>query len=153
MLKFLRSKKGFTLVELMVVCIIVAILAAVAIPLMSANKRRAYATEAQAAIGMINSAMRVYYSDHDHYPTSAEASEWGTATHTNVLGIRDADLLGNFFSSTNYAVAVTGTDAAGTYVITCDWNATNTAPAHEDVNIDASTIFTSTTGAFTSTGY
>ena len=39
-------KAGFTLVELMVVAIIVAILAAVSIPLMSGNKRRAAATEA-----------------------------------------------------------------------------------------------------------
>ena len=52
------NRAGFTLVELMVVAVIVAILAAVAIPLMSANKTRAMATEAEAGCGTIRTAFR-----------------------------------------------------------------------------------------------
>ena len=56
-----NKKSGFTLVELMIVAVIVAILAAVAIPLTTANKKRAMATEAEAALGTIRSALRAMY--------------------------------------------------------------------------------------------
>ena len=62
-----KNKAGFTLVELMVVAVIVAILAAVAIPLMSANKNRAIMTEAEAALGTIRSALRAQYAETGAY--------------------------------------------------------------------------------------
>ena len=62
-----KSKDGFTLVELMVVAVIVAILAAVAIPLMSANKNRAIMTEAEAALGTIRSVLRAQYAETGRY--------------------------------------------------------------------------------------
>ena len=44
----LRSNRDFTLIELLVVVIIVAVLAAVGVPLLSANVERARASEAEA---------------------------------------------------------------------------------------------------------
>jgi len=125
MLKVFRSKKGFTLVELMVVAIIVAILAAVAVPLMSAQKKRAYATEAESTLGMIRTALRVYYAEYGKYPV-------GTATAANQLvagavGIVASDLSGTFFSSANYKFDVATTDT--TFKVRCDWGETaNDAP-------------------------
>lgn len=120
MLKFLRSKKGFTLVELMVVCIIVAILAAVAIPLMAANKKRAYETEAQAALGSIKTAMRVYYAEHGDYPTDKSLA---------TIGIFDSDLAGTFFDVNNYSISDATTD---TFTLTCDWLADGNAAKAAD---------------------
>lgn len=65
-----KNKSGFTLIELMVVAIIVAILAAVAIPMMSGNKDRAMATEGQAGIGAIVTASKTYYTEHGSMPSS-----------------------------------------------------------------------------------
>ncbi len=90
-----QNKAGFTLVELMVVAIIVAILAAVAIPLMSGNKDRAMATEAQAGCSTIATALKI------------EWVETGANTNTTVLnlpGINVGDLDGEYFNDGSYTV-------------------------------------------------
>lgn len=103
-----QKKSGFTLVELMVVAIIVAILAAVAIPLMTGNTKRAMATEADAGIGTIASAMRMYKAENGSYPSAISAI-------TNTVSAADLD--GQFFDGANYSIA--------DEVITCAGNATS----------------------------
>jgi prepilin-type N-terminal cleavage/methylation domain-containing protein len=56
-----RNEKGFTLMELMVVIVIVAILAAVAVPLYNNYVKDAQRTEAKAAIGAIATAEQAYF--------------------------------------------------------------------------------------------
>jgi prepilin-type N-terminal cleavage/methylation domain-containing protein len=108
-----KSKAGFTLIELMVVAIIVAILAAVAIPLMTANKRRAYATEAQAGCSSIRTAIRVLQAD-DAVPAAATYT-----MPTGIRGIQAGDLNGTYFDEANYSVALVN---ASNYVITVTAN-------------------------------
>lgn len=96
------SKAGFTLVELMVVAIIVAILAAVAIPLMMGNKDRAIATEAQAGIGTIKTALQVYKAENNAFPDSTFTCDAVPATLK--LSIRNGDLDGKYFNSHSYQV-------------------------------------------------
>jgi type IV pilus assembly protein PilA len=105
-----RSKAGFTLIELMVVAIIVAILAAVAIPLMTANKNRAYATEGQAGCSSIRTALRVMEAD------GAAAPSTGLIASNNVKGVSAADLEGTYFAGNGYSLT-TWTDYKN-YVLT-----------------------------------
>ena len=65
--RFLQSRTGFTLVELMIVVIIVGILAAVAVPLYRRNTRKAMASEALGLAGSVRTAQRVYYAENDAY--------------------------------------------------------------------------------------
>ncbi len=95
-----QKKAGFTLVELMVVAIIVAILAAVAIPLMGGNKYRAMATEAQTSLGSIATATKVYY---------VEKSAWPTAI-SDLTTLSVTDLNGKYFSGSGYSYTATGTN-------------------------------------------
>jgi len=93
-----KNKLGFTLVELMVVAIIVAILAAVAIPLMSANRKKAQATEAQAGAGAIKMLVRIMQAQGDTAPT----------TLAGVKGLSTADLDGTYFINTDYSYSGSG---------------------------------------------
>ncbi|UCD55025.1 MAG: prepilin-type N-terminal cleavage/methylation domain-containing protein [Candidatus Omnitrophota bacterium] len=63
----MRGRKGFTLVELLIVIIIVGVLAAVSVPMMSANLERARGTDGIAQLGAIRTAERLYHAEHGHY--------------------------------------------------------------------------------------
>lgn len=80
-----RSKKGFTLIELMIVVAIIGVLAAVAIPAYSGYVKRARMTELSNAMGAVASAAVEYYQAHaDTWP----ASMTGAGAIFTSLGIR-----------------------------------------------------------------
>ena len=137
-----HNKSGFTLVELMVVAIIVAILAAVAIPLMSGNKKRAMATEAEAGIGSIATVLRVYRAENGGYPTAAAAQA------STLTGIGSADLDGQFYDTVDYKY----TAAVSNYTIT----ATGGADSGRGGDVGKTTGMTTSLdseGSWTRTGY
>lgn len=69
MFKVLRNRKGFTLVELLVVVAIIGILAAIAIPQFAAYRQRAYNASAQSDLRNFKTTMEAYFADYQKYPT------------------------------------------------------------------------------------
>jgi type IV pilus assembly protein PilA len=65
--KRLRDEEGFTLIELMVVVLIIAILIAIAIPTFLGARRRAQDRQAQSNIRNALTAAKTYYSDKQLY--------------------------------------------------------------------------------------
>jgi prepilin-type N-terminal cleavage/methylation domain-containing protein len=91
-----RNKKGFTLVELMIVVIIIGILTAVGVPLYMGYVRQAKAASAQAVIGTIVNAEKLYNQKHGEFVDVANAA-FSTTTAgglvDNVLSIDVRDAL------------------------------------------------------------
>jgi len=101
----------------MVVAVIVAVLASVAIPMMSGSKKKAMVTEAQAALGMARSCLRAMYAetrDYSHDP-GGNALEAGDPL-TVIPGVSAGDLAGKFFQESDYTIQTISRDA---YVLKC----------------------------------
>jgi prepilin-type N-terminal cleavage/methylation domain-containing protein len=65
--KVLKCSKGFTLIELMVVIIIIAILAAIAVPLYNTYSNSAKFAEAKNLIGVLNNSAKLWASQYGDY--------------------------------------------------------------------------------------
>jgi prepilin-type N-terminal cleavage/methylation domain-containing protein len=123
----MKNRKGFTLIELMVVILIVGILAAVAIPLMRGRIDSAKWSEGKAMMGTIGTAIRAYAAEK-----GASAVLYGPdLPDAASLGFGTNDLVGTYFTTgsfswtTGYATEVAGL----TFTITADAPAGITTPA------------------------
>lgn len=97
-----KTRKAFTLIELMVVILIVAILAAVLAPMLSGRINEAKWTEGKAGAGTIATALRAYWAEHGAAPaTIADA------------GIDTGDLDGKYFTTTSYVISDVSEAAGG----------------------------------------
>jgi prepilin-type N-terminal cleavage/methylation domain-containing protein len=96
MMRFLRSKKGFTLVELMIVVAIIGILAGIAIPRYMNFIRRSREGATKGNLGAVRSALNIYYSDLEGiFPARGTAGN-----NTADCGVRIAPFIGT--SANNY---------------------------------------------------
>jgi general secretion pathway protein G len=64
-----KKQKGFTLVELMIVIIILAVLTGIAIPSYLALRNRAREQATRAEMQNIATAIAIYEADHEEFPT------------------------------------------------------------------------------------
>ena len=74
MFKKLREKKGFTLIELMIVVAIIGILAAIAIPNFLKFQAKAKQSEAKTNLGAVFTAQTAYFGENNAYATTIMSS-------------------------------------------------------------------------------
>lgn len=110
-------QKGFTIVELLIVIVVIAILAALVLNTFAGVQQRARDTERTTDIKAIASQLEVYYADNGNYPSFTELSD-STWRDTNMPGIDE----GAFFAPQEETASLT--DAQSTnkdeygYVVT-----------------------------------
>lgn len=101
----MAGKKGFTLVELAVTILIVAILAAAVTPLLQARTQSAMWAEANASAGTIRTAVRALVAvngpSHDYSQYQTALTNANTAS---ALGFHMQDLTGSYFNQADYSI-------------------------------------------------
>lgn len=108
----MKTKRGFTMVELMVVVLIVGILAAVAVPMMSGRIDASKWSEAKAAMGTIASGLRAH--------AAANGGTFSTKPSLSDIGMSDNDLDGTYFTHEAYAItSASASSGQVSFVITC----------------------------------
>ncbi len=111
----MKSRKGFTLIELMVVVLIVAVLAALVVPLLLSRVEKARYSEGKAIASQIATAARTYAVESDGTPKPAPDL-------VTDLGFRSNELDAKWFRQSAGTMTVTGlvVNADGTmdYVVT-----------------------------------
>lgn len=129
-------QSGFTLVELMIVVLIVAILAAIAVPSYQSYVMRSYRASARACMSEYAQFMERAYTTNMTYVGGAPAAPLGCATESNM--------------ATRYGFSVTGI-AARTYTVNAI-PVTNSVQARQDTKCATLTLDQAGTRDRTGTG-
>ena len=107
----MKKAKGFTLVELVIVIVIVGILSIVAVPIYRGYTRKAMASEGKSLLGTIQTSQKVYFAEYAQY--------LGGITATSFNETLDVDARSNkYFTSFTVSSSGLGDGAAFTAATT-----------------------------------
>ena len=81
-----KRTNGFTIVELLVVVVVIAILASITIVTYNGINTRAYNTQILSGVQQYYKALEVYRTFHGHYPPTTEEQAGNTAVTLTCLG-------------------------------------------------------------------
>ncbi len=108
------QQKAFSLMELLIVILIISVLAAAIMPIIRGKVERAKWTEANAAAGMIRSAVKMYYAESGVVLTGSLAN----FPILDTLGINPGGLTGTCFVASDYTIDSVNADGIATITVT-----------------------------------
>jgi len=121
----IRSKKGFTLIELMIVVVIIGILSALAIPRFFRAATKSKQSEAREVLKQIYTMQRAYFIEHETYTLNGVTASAAVPAAFGSIAIE-------LMPSSRYSYAM----VAGLNTFSC----TATANLDDDAPIDTWTI-------------
>ncbi len=107
----MKGKKGFTLVELMIVITIIAILATIGVVSFTRVQKQARDTKRKADLRTLATALQAYYTEKQAYPTAAQGLAILAPTYVPILPV-DPQLKTDYTYKTNateFTYALCGT--------------------------------------------
>jgi prepilin-type N-terminal cleavage/methylation domain-containing protein len=114
--KKMKDRRGFNMIELMVVVVIIGILAAIAVPIYSKYAKNSRVTEATGRLGDVLTAAKSYAIENESNNTPTDANWPTTCAATNFVG--DCTQSQNFTyaltGAANGALTITATGRAST---------------------------------------
>ena len=127
----LKNKKGFTIVELLIVIVVIGILATLVIVTFTGIQQKARNSQRQTDINAVDSHVEAYYAQTGNYPTLANLND-STWRSTNMKGLDEEALkdpkitaaqetapLADTVSNTQYSYVVTPANCDNTATM-CD---------------------------------
>ncbi|MCJ7666588.1 MAG: prepilin-type N-terminal cleavage/methylation domain-containing protein [Actinobacteria bacterium] len=116
-----KKEKGFTLVELMVVIIILAVLTGIAIPSYMALRDRARIQATRSEMQNIGTALSIYEADREAYPPVATwNTDLETGNYMNPVPVDDAWGAAYVYALTATGYTVTSTAGGGVAIVLTD---------------------------------
>ncbi len=107
----MKNKKGFTLIELLVVIAIIGLLSTLAVVTLSSARQKARDARRKSDLKQISTAMELYYSENESYPTN-NAAGCTTGAADQVAGADVAGALENLCSGDGMGIS----DGTNTYL-------------------------------------
>jgi len=78
----MNNKKGFTLIELLVVIAIIGLLSTLAVVALGSARKKANDSKRLADVKQVQTALELYYTDNNSYPTTTAQVNLGTGNYT-----------------------------------------------------------------------
>jgi len=129
MVSLKNKSKGFTIVELLIVIVVIGILATLVIVTFTGIQQKARDSKRKTDVGAVQAALESYYSSNNTYPTLAHLQD-STWLKTNLKGFDPSALqdpkgaagstVGGSASSTQYGYVVTADTGTVDAPTTCD---------------------------------
>ncbi len=118
MFKRMHGKKGFTLIELMIVVAIIGILAAIAIPNFLKYQAKSKQSEAKTNLGAIGTSAEAWRAEHDTYVATKSDLSWAPQGQNRYTYYYDGFIVASSFGGANSTTKPTG----GPYTATASIN-------------------------------
>ena len=147
MVSLKNKSKGFTIVELLIVIVVIAILATLVIVTFTGIQQKARDSQRQTDINALNSHLAAYYASNGVYPTLANLQDMTATTGwvaVNMKGL-DPESLRDPKAAANATIAGTAAANAYGYAVTpsgCDNSATSCTGFTLTANLEGGGTFT-----------
>jgi general secretion pathway protein G len=118
-MRSLKLQKGFTIVELLIVIVVIGILATLVIVTFTGIQQKARNTKRQTDVNALNSHVEAFYAQNGYYPTLAHMND-ATWRGTNIKGLDPSALKDPKGSAQTLVAAPAASSYA--YAVTTDTN-------------------------------